>query len=99
MLDQGLTKFRRLWAVAAVAAGVCFGPLARAEEAADHKPEQLPPGRTVVRIEALPATVQLKHPYDYAQLLLSAELDSGERIDVTRLAQAEAPSGVVSLSP
>lgn len=91
------SDLRRLWAVAAVVASL--SSFARAEEAADRKPEQLPPGRSVVRIEALPASVQLKHPYDYAQLLLTAELDSGERVDVTRMAQLESPAAVANVSP
>src|SRR3569623_1682663 len=70
-----------------------------AEDAADRKPEQLPAGRTVVRIESLPGAVQLKHPYDYSQLLLTAELDTGERIDVTRLAQPAAAAAIASVSP
>ncbi len=70
-----------------------------AEEAAGRKPEQLPEGRTLVRIEALPAAVELKHPYDYRQLLLTGELNTGERVDVTRLAEPLAPEAIVSLSP
>ncbi|HEX7447106.1 MAG TPA: DUF1549 domain-containing protein, partial [Pirellulales bacterium] len=70
-----------------------------AEEAAGRKPEQLPEGRSLVRIEAQPASVELKHRYDYRQLLLTGELNTGERVDVTRLAQPLAPEGLVTLSP
>ncbi|HET6884234.1 MAG TPA: DUF1549 domain-containing protein, partial [Pirellulales bacterium] len=72
---------------------------ALAEEAAGRAPEKLPEGRSLTRIEALPAAVDLKHPYDYRQLLITGELDSGERVDVTRLVQAEVPEAVASLSP
>ena len=71
----------------------------RAEEAAGRAPEKLPEGRSLVRLEATPASIELKHPYDYRQLLLTGELDSGERVDVTRLAQAEGPEAIVSISP
>jgi hypothetical protein len=60
--------------------------------------EKLPPGTKLARIEAHPAAVTLKHPYDYAQVLLTGVLDGGDRVDVTRMAQVEAP-GVVRVSP
>ncbi|HUY34788.1 MAG TPA: DUF1549 and DUF1553 domain-containing protein [Pirellulales bacterium] len=72
---------------------------AHAEEVADRAPEQLPAGAKFVAIEAVPAAVQLKHPYDYAQLLVTGVLESGERLDVTRLAQVAAPEALVSVSP
>ncbi|HEV3025529.1 MAG TPA: DUF1549 and DUF1553 domain-containing protein, partial [Pirellulales bacterium] len=72
---------------------------AQAEETADRAPEQLPDGATVVALEAFPAAVQLKHPYDYAQLLVTGVLQSGERFDVTRIAQVAAPEALVSVSP
>ncbi|HEV3005911.1 MAG TPA: DUF1549 domain-containing protein, partial [Pirellulales bacterium] len=72
---------------------------AQAEETADRAPEQLPAGATVVALEAFPAAVQLKHPYDYAQLLVTGVLQTGERFDVTRVAQVAAPEALVSVSP
>jgi hypothetical protein len=60
--------------------------------------EKLPPGARVVRIEAQPTAVALKHRFDYSQLLLTAQLGSGERVDVTRLAHLDKPAGVVKLS-
>ncbi|HVX14589.1 MAG TPA: DUF1549 and DUF1553 domain-containing protein [Pirellulales bacterium] len=75
------------------------GSSAQAEEAAGRAPEKLPDGRSVVRIEVAPPTVELKHPYDYRQLLVTAELDSGERVDVTRIVRVEAPEALVSFGP
>ena len=60
--------------------------------------EKLPPGRTVTKLEAKPAAVALKHPFDYTQLLLSATLDNGDVVDVTRLAKLELPP-VVKATP
>jgi hypothetical protein len=60
--------------------------------------ESLPPGAKVVRLEAAPAAVTLKHPYEYRQLLLTAVLDTGERLDATRMAQIDAPAAVM-ISP
>src|SRR6516225_5586391 len=49
--------------------------------------EKLPPGTKVVAVEATPTAIHLKHPFDYTQLLLTGTLNTGDKIDVTRLAQ------------
>jgi hypothetical protein len=67
-------------------------PLARAQE-------KLPAQAKIVRVEAYPPAVALKHPFDYRQLLLTGQLETGERIDVTRLAQVQAPANLVKCSP
>ncbi len=82
---------RILSAAALVAAAVLFTSAARAQE-------KLPPGTKVVKLEAQPASVALKGPFEYVQLLVVGQLDSGDRIDVTRLAQREV-AGVVKVSP
>ncbi len=63
--------------------------------------EKLPAGSKVVKLEAQPAAVTLKGPFDYVQLLVVGQLDSGERIDVTRLATPEMdkPANLVKVSP
>lgn len=60
--------------------------------------ESLPPGAKVVKVEAKPAAIDLKHPYDYRQVLLTGVLDNGDRLDVTRMATLEAPAKVIKLS-
>src|SRR5260370_1111269 len=60
--------------------------------------ESLPPGAKVVRLEASPASIALKHPYDYRQVLLTAVLETGDRLDATRMAKIEIPAAV-KLSP
>src|SRR5690349_2783488 len=64
-----------------------------------HAQEKLPPGTSVVRIEAQPATITLKTPYAYAQLLVTAHLNTGDRVDVTRMVQMEPPANLVKVSP
>src|SRR5262245_29777774 len=54
--------------------------------------ESLPPGAKVVRLEAVPASITLKHPYDYRQVLITAVLETGDRLDATRMAQLDAPA-------
>src|SRR4051812_20077548 len=66
---------------------------------AEDKPESLPRGTKLVKLEAQPASLSLKTPYDYAQVLLTGVLDGGERIDVTRMAKVEAPAKLVKVSP
>jgi len=60
--------------------------------------ETLPAGLKVVAIEAKPATVELSHKFDYRQLLISGKLESGETVDLTRMAQASSPGSAVSVS-
>src|SRR5262249_28706433 len=61
--------------------------------------ERLPAGAKLVSVAAQPSAITLKHPYDYRQVLLTGQLDSGERIDVLRLAQVNWPNKLVSVSP
>ena len=56
--------------------------------------EKIPAGRTVVKLEARPAAVALKHAFDYSQVLLAATLDNGDVQDVTRLATLAVPAAV-----
>ncbi len=58
----------------------------------------LPPEARVVSLEAEPSAIRLERKTDYVQLLVSAELDSGERIDVTRIASAAASPAIVTVS-
>jgi hypothetical protein len=60
--------------------------------------EKLPPGVQVVRLEAAPASVELKQPYDYRQLLITAHLGTGEKLDATRMVTVAAPA-CVTVSP
>src|SRR5262249_1675641 len=67
--------------------------------AAAPAPEQLPPGAKIVKLEALPTTIDLKNSFDYRQLVLTAHLEGGDKIDVTRLAKAAVnPANVVKIS-
>lgn len=50
-------------------------------------PETLPPGAQITALEVEPATIAIHHPTEYAQLLITAQLQDGSRADVTRLAK------------
>jgi hypothetical protein len=72
------------------------GPLSAAD--APPSPEKLPPGANLTQIEAYPARIELKTPFEYSQLLLTGRLSTGEQIDITRLARIEAPAALVRVS-
>jgi hypothetical protein len=81
-----------LSAAALLSATVLCAPAARAQE-------KLPAGMKVVKVEAQPAAITLKGPFDYVQLLLVGQLDTGERIDVTRIATIDRPANLVHVAP
>lgn len=60
--------------------------------------EKLPDGAKVLKLEARPASVKLDGPFAYSQLLVTARLDGGEAVDVTRIAKVDAPAALVSVS-
>src|SRR5678816_2326043 len=47
--------------------------------------EQLPAGLNVVSMEVKPAAVELKHEFDYRQVLVTGKLSTGESVDLTRM--------------
>ena len=61
--------------------------------------ESLPNGAKVVGLEIIPSTIKLTSPFDYVQLLITAKLDSGDRVDATRLALTQAATANVTVSP
>ncbi len=74
--------------------------LAAAPALAQTQPpaEALPPGAAVAAVETRPAAVNLSGPSQYAQLLVTARLESGEIIDATRIAAFELPGSLVRQS-
>jgi hypothetical protein len=61
--------------------------------------EKLPEGAKVASLEVYPAKIELSSRYAYRQLLLTAVLASGERMDVTRMARIEPLAGLAEVSP
>ena len=60
--------------------------------------EKLPDGAKIAKIEARPAAVKLDGPFAYSQILVTATLDSGEQIDVTRIATIQTPKLVTAVN-
>ena len=62
-------------------------------------PEALPAGAKVVALDVRPSALELATPFAYAQLLVTAKLDTGEAMDVTRIANIIPPPPLVTVSP
>jgi hypothetical protein len=62
---------------------------------ADNSPFLI--GRKIVSLVAEPSHVHLDRKYDYAQLVLTAELEDGRTIDVTRLSQVASETDVAEV--
>src|SRR5262245_56128263 len=90
-LNQPLCVF--CWVTALVLTGLVL--TVRGEDAPTEK---LPAGLSVVAIEVRPAAIELTHKFDYRQLLVSGKLDSGETVDLTRLAQASSSGTAVTVT-
>lgn len=61
--------------------------------------EQIPEGRSVVKLSVVPAgIIKIDNPYRYAQVVISAQLDSGDIIDVTRIAKKAASGNQAKIS-
>jgi hypothetical protein len=63
--------------------------------------EKLPDGAKVTKLDVRPPRVDLKGPFAYTQLLVTATLDNGETFDATRLAKytTENKKAIVTVSP
>ncbi|HEY7330372.1 MAG TPA: DUF1549 domain-containing protein [Gemmataceae bacterium] len=60
--------------------------------------EALPPDAKIMKLEAYPPGLELKTPFEYSQLLLTAHLAGERQMDVTRLAKIEPPSQLVRVN-
>ncbi|QDT50054.1 WD domain, G-beta repeat [Symmachiella dynata] len=62
-------------------------------------PESLPEGQKVAALEVQPQEITIDHRYDSVQFLVTAVLESGERVDATRIAQFAVSEPIASVSP
>jgi hypothetical protein len=83
--------------VTALSTAVNFAGVAQGEEPA--KVETLMPGAKLVRLEAIPEKIELQHPYDYSQVLVTAVMDSGDRVDATRLVEKQLAKELAVITP
>ncbi len=61
--------------------------------------ESLPEGAKVVALELQPTQIKFASPNDYAQVLVTARLESGDTADVTRMVKFGVTPGVAEVSP
>ena len=61
--------------------------------------ESLPEGRTLTGIEVSPPIARINALYDYQQLLVTGILDSGDRVDVTRMSRFSLPAEIGRITP
>jgi len=66
--------------------------------AAAVEPEPLPEGARVAALEVQPAQVKFTSRNEYAQLLVTARLESGDTVDVTRLAKFSIKPSLAEIS-
>ncbi len=90
-------RFALIWALLAGAAPL-FAATAMTPAGASALPESLPPGAKVASLAIEPAAVTLDGCYAAAQVLVTATLASGDRLDVTRLATLALGSKVGEVS-
>lgn len=66
--------------------------------AATSAAEPLPAGLKVVGLEARPTSIEIDGRFSYRQVLLSGNLETGELVDLTRLAEVSTTGNVVKVS-
>jgi hypothetical protein len=83
---------------AAAKSGDAQGQIAlRVDDRKDR--EALPAGAKVAALEVTPKEIKFGRRYEYAQVIVSAKLETGETIDVTRMADAKVTGPGVEISP
>jgi WD40 repeat protein/mono/diheme cytochrome c family protein len=61
--------------------------------------ETVPSGTTVASIEVIPPQIQLVGSIDYTQMLITGMLNTGDRVDLTRMAKFQLDGNVATVSP
>ena len=67
------------------------------EEAIAH--ETLPAGLSIEKLFAQPGSIKMVSPFECVQLVVTAKLNTGETIDVTRMVNASSKANLVEVSP
>jgi WD40 repeat protein/mono/diheme cytochrome c family protein len=75
-----------------------YGAVAKANSEPALTPESLPDGTHVMALEVQPNRIVFSNANDYAQLLVTARLTSGDSADVTRLAKFNVRPRIADIS-
>ncbi|HTN77522.1 MAG TPA: DUF1549 domain-containing protein, partial [Pirellulaceae bacterium] len=70
----------------------------RSANGAESVAEKLPDGLQVTSMTVQPAAIELKNRFEYRQLLITGKLDSGEQVDLTRIATLAQPAKLVAIT-
>jgi hypothetical protein len=73
--------------------------LAIASPAIAAPKESLPAGASIASLEVQPTEITLSGKYAYAQVLVTAHLAGGDRLDVTRMVEAAVSDELATVSP
>ncbi len=87
---------RNFLTIAWVASAVALGWLGPQRQ---RRKRSCPRVSQVVSLEASPAEVTLATPYAYAQVLVTAQLAGGDRMDVTRMVEPTVSGDLATVSP
>ncbi len=60
--------------------------------------ETLPEGAKLTGLDVQPSSIQLSRKFAYAQLLVTGTLDSGDKVDVTRMVEARLSADIAGVS-
>ena len=91
-------KLNRPLCVLCWASALALSALVLSARGDDAAAEKLPDGLNVVSIAAQPAAVELKHKFDYRQVLVTGKLDTGESVDLTRMAKPSQSGAAAKVS-
>jgi hypothetical protein len=91
-------KAKRLFCVLCWVVGLSLLAASFGEQSADGQ-ETLPAGLKIVAIEAYPPKIELRNRFDYRQVLITGKVETGETVDLTRLAKLAAPAKNVAVTP
>jgi WD40 repeat protein len=75
-----------------------WGTMASRSAEPANAPEALPEGARVAGLEIQPNRIKIDNPNDYAQLLVTARLESGDMADATRLVKFAMKSQLAEIS-
>ena len=67
--------------------------------ASDRQAVQIPAGRSIVGLAVFPEEISLNERYAYRQVLVTAELDNGVLVDVTRAVEVAGATEAIEVTP
>lgn len=102
ILDASNGQSVREFPAIAVAGGAAT-PVPVAEATADVETsgtkDTLPPNTSIAALEVLPRQIALDGPHSYAQVLVTGVLNTGDKVDLTRMGQWSVSTDIASVSP